>query len=169
EQRDPEPPTRRVEPGRTQMSPPRANGQEQAHDDPGPRQMVGVRIAHVFDISQTDGKPLTDCGAVQPTLLTGQAPQYLWDGLAVQVTEAGYHLADEHLGNGANGRTDYSTRQVLIRPGLDPAQRVKTLAHDLLTAPTAWSRRARPCPAQATLRQGAASRDRVPVVAAVAS
>ena len=130
EQRDPEP-TESAGPGRPQMSPPRANGQEQAHDDPGPRQMVGVRIAHVFDISQTDGKPLTDCGAVRPTLLTGQAPQYLWDGLAVQVTEAGYHLADEHLGNGANGRTDYSTRQVLIRPGLDPAQRVKTLAHEL--------------------------------------
>jgi hypothetical protein len=93
--------------------------------------LVGVRIAYVFDISQTEGKPLADSGTVRPTLLTGQAPQHLWDGLALQVSEAGFDLADQDLANGANGRTDFASRQVLIRPGLDPAQRIKTLTHEL--------------------------------------
>ena len=95
------------------------------------RRMVGVRIAHVFDYGQTEGQPLADFEVIRPTLLTGQAPDRLWDGLAVQVAEAGYDLADEALSNGANGRTNFTDRLVLLRPELDPAQRVKTLAHEL--------------------------------------
>ena len=96
-----------------------------------PRRMVGVRIAHVFDYSQTEGQPLADFEAIRPTLLTGQAPDRLWDGLTLQVAEAGFQLADEALSNGANGRTNFTDRTVLLRPDLDPAQRVKTLTHEL--------------------------------------
>ncbi len=96
-----------------------------------PRRMVGVRIAHVFDYSQTEGQPLADLEAIRPTLLTGQAPDRLWDGLALQVAEAGFQLGDEALSNGANGRTNFTDRTVLLRPELDPAQRVKTLTHEL--------------------------------------
>jgi len=103
----------------------------QDHPPAGARRVVGYRIAHVFDISQTDGDPLAQLADIRPRLLTGQAPEHLWDGLALQVSEAGYHLADEALSNGANGQTNYTNRSVLIHPDLDPAHRVKTLAHEL--------------------------------------
>ena len=96
------------------------------------RVLVGVRIAHVFDISQTDGDPLPQPDpAWRPTLLTGQAPDHLWDGLALQVAEAGYELSLQSPAGGANGLTMYGPRQVLVRPDVDEAQQVKTLAHEL--------------------------------------
>ncbi len=67
--------------------------------------MVGVRIAHVFDVSQTDGDPIASLEAVRPALVTGAAPPLLWDGLACQVREAGYTLSVERLPDGCNGRT----------------------------------------------------------------
>jgi antirestriction protein ArdC len=100
----------------------------------GPRRLAGVRIAHVFDLSQTDPIP----GAAPlptpppaPQLLTGQAPSGLWDGLARQVDEEGFSLLQQDPGGGARGRTNHLTRQVEVNPDLEPAQRVKTLAHEL--------------------------------------
>jgi len=102
---------------------------------PPPRKVVGYRIAHVFDILQTDpipgSPPLPGAGAARPTLLTGQAPQNLWDGLARQVDEAGFRLALETPPGAANGLTSWAERRVLVRPDLEDAQRVKTLAHEL--------------------------------------
>jgi hypothetical protein len=53
------------------------------------RVLRGFRIAHVFDISQTEGDPLPD---VIPELLCGDAPAVLWDALAAQVAAHGYSL-----------------------------------------------------------------------------
>jgi hypothetical protein len=39
--------------------------------------------------------------------------------------------------SGANGQTVYGTKSVLIRADMDDAAMVKTLIHDLLTAPVA--------------------------------
>jgi len=96
-----------------------------------PRKVVGYRIAHVFDISQTDGEPIASFEAVTPALLTGEAPVQLWDGLARQVREAGYDLVVEPLSGGANGLTHFTDRVVTVIPTLQPAQRVKTLTHEL--------------------------------------
>ena len=96
-----------------------------------PRKVLGYRIAHVFDISQTDGDPLPGADAARPTLLTGQAPENLWNGLALQVDEAGFGLALEAPPGDANGLTSWAERRVLVRPELGDAQRVKTLAHEL--------------------------------------
>ena len=97
------------------------------------RTVVGYRIAHVFDISQTE--PMAGAAdvfaVVQPALLTGQAPDHLWDGLARQVDEAGYHLVVEPLTGGANGRTHFVDRVVTVTPELEPAHRAKTLSHEL--------------------------------------
>ncbi len=87
----------------------------------------GFRVAHVFDISQTEGDPLPD---VRPSLLAGEAPEGLWDALARQVADAGYTLQRGDCG-GANGRTNYLTRTVTVRADVDDAQAVKTLAHEL--------------------------------------
>jgi hypothetical protein len=100
----------------------------------GPPRLVGVRIAHVFDLSQTDpipGAPPLPTPPPAPRLLTGQAPPGLWDGLARQVDEEGFALLETDPGGGARGRTNHATRQVEVNPDLEPAQRVKTLAHEL--------------------------------------
>ncbi|WP_239521087.1 ArdC-like ssDNA-binding domain-containing protein [Blastococcus saxobsidens] len=93
----------------------------------GGRVLRGFRIAHVFDISQTDGDPLPD---VVPELLTGDAPAALWEALAAQVAAHGYTLAREACGQ-ANGVTDPAARTVRVRPDVADAQAVKTLAHEL--------------------------------------
>jgi hypothetical protein len=99
--------------------------------------MVGARPAYVWDASQTDGEPLPVPPA--PTLLEGEAPSGLWDGLAGQIRGAGFEVLrvpHEGMISGANGMTDYEERTVAVRENMDPAAQVKTLAHDLLTAPT---------------------------------
>lgn len=98
------------------------------------RRVVGFRVVHVFDISQTDGPELPD---PTPVLLHGQAPPGLLDGLSAQVREQGFQLIRHdftvpHPGQGSpNGVTDYFSRTVIVRPDLAPAQTVKTLAHEL--------------------------------------
>lgn len=91
-------------------------------------QIVGVKPASVFDISQTTGDPIPE--PPRPQLLTGQAPDGLWDALASQVTARGYQLERGDCA-GANGFTDYTTHTVRIRDDVDDAQAVKTLAHEL--------------------------------------
>ncbi len=91
------------------------------------RILRGFRVAHVWDVTQTDGAPLPD---VRPTLLTGGAPAGLWEALAQQLSQAGFALerGDCH---GANGRTNYLTRTVTVRHDVDDAQAVRTLIHEL--------------------------------------
>ena len=89
--------------------------------------MRGFRVVHVFDVAQTDGEPLPD---VAPALLGGQAPAGLWDDLAGQVAGHGYTLERGDC-SGANGYTDPTRRVVRVRDGVDDAQAVKTLAHEL--------------------------------------
>jgi hypothetical protein len=84
-------------------------------------------VAHVWDITQTDGEPLAD---VRPTLLTGEAPVGLWDALAQELSDAGYALEGGDC-QGANGRTNYLTRTVTVREDVDDAQAVRTLIHEL--------------------------------------
>jgi hypothetical protein len=94
--------------------------------------LIGVRPAYVWDASQTSGDPIPHVPT--PTLLAGEAPVGLWDGLANLVRGHGYTLrivaSDRDL-NGANGMTDYVTRSVAVRGDMDPAARAKTLAHEL--------------------------------------
>lgn len=94
--------------------------------------LVGLKPAHVWDISQTDGEPIPETPC--PTLLQGQAPEGLWDGLADQITAHGFELrlvsTAASIG-GANGLTDYTTREVSVRMDMDDAAQVKTLAHEL--------------------------------------
>ncbi|CCG05692.1 tyrosine-type recombinase/integrase [Blastococcus saxobsidens] len=116
----------------------------------GARVLRGFRVAHVFDISQTEGDPLPD---IVPELLTGDAPAALWDALASQIAGHGYTLTREDCGQ-ANGLSDPAARTVRVRPDVADAQAVKTLAHDLLTAPSRVGERARPVRAQRTRRRG---------------
>lgn len=94
--------------------------------------LIGLRPAHVWDISQTDGDPIPE--TPRPTLLSGQAPERLWDGLADQIEAHGFGLrlvSNAAVIGGANGLTDYLTREVTLRMDMDDAAQVKTLAHEL--------------------------------------
>lgn len=94
--------------------------------------LVGLKPAHVWDISQTDGEPIP--ATPTPTLLQGQAPEGLWDGLADQITAHGFELrlvSNAKAIGGSNGLTDYLTREVSVRMDMDDAAQVKTLAHEL--------------------------------------
>lgn len=95
--------------------------------------MVTVKPAYVWDVSQTTGDaPLPQ--RPHPVLLRGEAPAGLWDGLAAQVGDRGFTLADAPdavaLG-GAIGITDFTARTVVVRADMDDAARTKTLAHEL--------------------------------------
>jgi hypothetical protein len=58
----------------------------------------------------------------------------LWDGLADQITTASYELrlvSTASAIGGANGLTDFLSREVSVRMDMDDAAQVKTLAHEL--------------------------------------
>lgn len=46
--------------------------------------LVGLKSAHVWDLTQTDGDPVPE--SPRPALLQGEAPEGLWDGLVDQIT-----------------------------------------------------------------------------------
>jgi len=74
--------------------------------------LVGLRPAYVWDVTQTDGEPIPEPPA--PTLLSGQAPLGLWEGLAAQVEAHGFALKqvpDADTIGGANGITDFTTHE----------------------------------------------------------
>ena len=99
-----------------------------AGTDGAPRQLRGFKVVHVFDVTQTDGEPLPDAG---PAHLTGTGPDGVWDHLAGLVHDDGYRIERGHCGLGANGYTDFTARVVRVRDDVEPAQAVKTLAHEL--------------------------------------
>lgn len=91
------------------------------------RQLRGFRVVHVFDVAQTEGEPLPD---VAPDLLVGSAPDRLWERLAGLVEADGF-VVERGDCRGANGHTRFDDRVVRVRDDIDPAQAVKTLAHEL--------------------------------------
>lgn len=94
--------------------------------------VTGSRPAYVWDIAQTSGPPVAELP--RPRLLQGDAPAGLWVGLATLVEKEGFSLsmaAGAASLDGANGRTDFSTRHVEVREDMDAAAQTKTLAHEL--------------------------------------
>lgn len=91
-------------------------------------QLVGMRLASVFDVAATDGPPLPE--RPEARLLTGQAPAGVWDALASIVTSEGFALTRGDC-DGANGWTRFATREVRVRDDVDDVQALKTLAHEL--------------------------------------
>jgi len=106
-----------------------ADTTEDAEAGKARRVLRGFRVAHVFDISQTDGDAVQP--PQRPALLDGEAPPGLWDTLATQVRNAGYTLTRSEIASGANGVTNFTHRTVILAPHLSPAQAAKTLAHEL--------------------------------------
>lgn len=93
--------------------------------------LVGFTPAYVWDLSQTNGKPIPEQPA--PILLEGEAPAGLWDGLADLLRDRRFRLrlAEAPKLDGANGLTNFEDQVVLVRSDMDPAAQVKTLAHEV--------------------------------------
>lgn len=109
-----------------------ARGEKPAAGEVVRSKLIGLKPTHVWDVSQTAGDPLPELP--RPNLLQGEAPAGLWDGLADQITAAGFELrlVSSAAGiGGANGITDFLSREVSIRVDMDDAAQVKTLAHEL--------------------------------------
>ena len=91
--------------------------------------LTGLRVVHVFDISQTDGEELPE---VAPRRLTGKVSQRLIDALEQRVDEEGFTLRREAIARSSrNGYADFERRLVVLREDLSGAQTAKTLIHEL--------------------------------------
>src|SRR4051812_18219653 len=85
-----------------------ARGEKPSRGETVRSRLVGLKPAHVWDVSQTDGDPTPE--PPHPTLLRGHAPAGLWDGLADQITTRGFELrlvSTAAAIGGANGLTDF--------------------------------------------------------------
>ena len=93
------------------------------------RRVVGYRVVHVFDQSQTDGEPLPE---VRAELVEGSLPVH-WEQVTKLIADAGFgfQVADSDRLGEANGITDWTQRDVVVRASLPGAQRFKTAVHEL--------------------------------------
>jgi hypothetical protein len=107
-----------------------------AHDDQG-REIKGIafRVITVWDITGTtdsDGNPYVAPSAPLIDMVTGTGDvDTAWNHLAILVERKGFTLQVGTIASGADGETDFTNREVVIASRLTPAQRVKTLAHEL--------------------------------------
>jgi N-terminal domain of anti-restriction factor ArdC/IrrE N-terminal-like domain len=95
--------------------------------EPAPRAVVGFRAAAVFDIAQTDGEPL-------PAVcrrLGGDDPAGLYQALVGVAHELGFRVEDHIFDAATNGDCSHAERRIRVGAELAPAQRAKTLAHEL--------------------------------------
>jgi DNA primase len=97
------------------------------------RSLRGFRVAHVFDIAQTEGEPIEELDAVRPQLLEGEAPEGMWNALVAAAGQAGYEVVRDHKRN-ENGYCDLARRVIAVRPDVTPTQDIKTLVHELAHA-----------------------------------
>lgn len=93
------------------------------------QKFIGYTIARgSFDISQIEG---VEAPPEMVKLLEGEAPEGIIEKLLELIDALGFtYVGEQHLG-GANGVMRPTTKEVAIRPGLEPAQQVKTLIHEI--------------------------------------
>lgn len=108
------------------------------------------KIAHVFDLSQTEGRELPQIGVSE---LTGDVEDYtgIYDRL---VGISPLPVVQENFQRTAKGYTSFTENRVVVKPGMSQVQTIKTLVHeiahakrhrpnDILEVPTPAERRQR--------------------------
>ncbi|MBX5463517.1 MAG: hypothetical protein IRZ28_20805 [Steroidobacteraceae bacterium] len=85
-------------------------------------------LVNVVDVSQLANPPARE--DISPSELHGAAPEGLWDSITRMVEAEGFTVERGDCGT-ALGWVDFPGRTVRVRAGVDPAQAVKTLAHEL--------------------------------------
>jgi antirestriction protein ArdC len=90
----------------------------------------GFKYVPVFDIAQTEGPAL-------PTVcrkLSGEDPQDFYGRFLAVAASIGFRVEDHQFGDTTNGDCSSSERRIRVEIHNSPAQRVKTLAHELAHA-----------------------------------
>ncbi len=93
-------------------------------------QPTAFRLARVFDIAQTDGVALPEV----VSRLTGDDAGSRFAGLVKVGASLGYSVEVSELPGERNGDCTFELKRIRVREGLEPAQSVKTLAHELAHA-----------------------------------
>ena len=101
-----------------------------ADDDEERRPVVGFRPVPVFDVAQTEGDPLPEVCRV----LRGEDPASCFARLVTRAEAIGYSVATTALPGTTNGDCSFALRRIRVECRNDPAQQVKTLAHELAHA-----------------------------------
>jgi hypothetical protein len=96
----------------------------------GARVLLGFKPVTVFDLAQTDGEPLPEIA----TRLQGDDPLGVYGDLERVADAMGYRVEDADFDGGKNGDCNFANKRIRVRAGNAPAQRVKTLAHELAHA-----------------------------------
>lgn len=91
-------------------------------DEDKGRRLAGFRVAHVFDISQTDGDELPELARV-----TGDPGEKLQQ-MERAIRDADIEIHYEFLGQGILGGS--SGGRITVRPDLEPARKFAVLAHE---------------------------------------
>lgn len=89
-------------------------------------QRMGFRTVTVFDVSQTEGKPLPELAKK----LTGDAAQYESMVAALRGISP-YPISIESFPGGAYGCCDFVEQRILVQPDMSQTQTIKTMIHEV--------------------------------------
>ena len=89
-------------------------------------QRMGFRTVTVFDVSQTEGKPLPEL----VKKLTGDAAQYESMVAALRGISP-YPISIESFPGGAYGCCDFVEQRILVQPDMSQTQTIKTMIHEV--------------------------------------
>lgn len=89
------------------------------------------RLAHVFDIAQTDGDELPE---VPVHKLEGDDTDGLYARLIAVAHSLGFSVEEDYLEGGVNGDCNHTDHHIRVEVRNEPKQQVKTLAHELAHA-----------------------------------
>ncbi len=88
------------------------------------------KIAHVFDLSQTEGRDLPQIGVYE---LTGDVADYA--GIYDRLTALSpLPVQQENFERTAKGYTSFTENRIVIKPGMSQVQTIKTLVHEIAHA-----------------------------------
>ena len=94
------------------------------------RPILGFRPVAVFDVAQTDGEPLPEVCRT----LEGDDPSAWFALLVDRASRLGYAVETAELPGTTNGDCSFARRRIRVECRNEPAQQVKTLAHELAHA-----------------------------------
>ena len=89
----------------------------------------GFTTASVFDLSQTDGKPLPSID--EDMELSETPPKGFREDLVQAISDSGFTVSYEKIEGGARGFTSPHDKRVVIADHMSNANQVTTLAHEL--------------------------------------
>lgn len=88
------------------------------------------KVAHVFDLSQTEGRELPQIGVSE---LTGDVADYT--GIYDRLTAISpLPVVQEDFQRSAKGYTSFTENRVVVKPGMSQVQTIKTLVHEIAHA-----------------------------------